>query len=317
MKVTWNFGEFLSARSVAGETIIELAKQYPNVWGITADQGGALKQFKKDFPDRFIDVGIAEQNLSGIAAGLALEGNIPFIFGMIPFMSMRACEQNRTAICYQDLPVRFIGTGGGLTSGAGSTHNAMEDIGIMKSLVNMAVLSIGDPNMVGEIMKLSMTYPHPLYLRLAQGKQDRMIYEPGTYTVKVGGGMIAREGKDATIFTYGEMVFEALEAAAILEKDGIDARVVDLYSIKPVDKELLFKCIEETGNILVLEDHLTDCGLASVISDACMDEAIFPKKFKRLGIPQIYAGFGSGEQLRKKYGYDKTAAAAAVKAMVK
>jgi len=129
---------------------------------------------------------VAEQNLAGIAAGLALEGNIPFIAGMIPFMTMRACEQNRTAICYQDLPVRFIGTGGGLTSGGGSTHNAMEDIAIMKSMVNMNVLSIGDPNMVRDIMLLSMTFPHPLYIRLAQGKKDRMLYEPGAYTYKIG-----------------------------------------------------------------------------------------------------------------------------------
>ncbi len=316
MKVTWNFGSFLSARSVAGDTIIELAKKYPNVWAITADQGGALKQYKKDFPERYIDVGIAEQNLAGIAAGLALEGNIPFIFGMIPFMTMRACEQNRTAICYQDLPVRFIGTGGGLTSGAGSTHNAMEDIGIMKSLVNMTVLSIGDPNMVRDIMLLSMTYPHPLYLRLAQGKQDRMLYEPGKYEFKIGMGLTARDGKDATIFAHGEMVFEALEAADTLVKDGIKVRVIDMYSIKPVDKDLVIKAVKETGNVLVLEDHLTDCGLASVIADVFADAGVYPKKFKRLGIPQVYAGFGSGEELRKKYGYDKTAAASAVKQML-
>ena len=142
MKMTFNFGSFMSARSVVGDTLHELGLKHNNVWGLTADTGGWLAPFKKDFPDRFIDVGIAEQNLAGIAAGLALEGNIPFIAGMVPFMTMRACEQNRTAVCYQDLPVRFIGTGGGLTSGGGSTHNAMEDIAIMKSLVNMTVLSI-------------------------------------------------------------------------------------------------------------------------------------------------------------------------------
>ena len=241
MKVTFNFGSFLSARSVAGDTIIELGQKYNNVWALTADTGGALKQFKKDFPDRYIDVGVAEQNLAGIAAGLALEGNIPFISGMIPFMTMRACEQNRTAICYQDLPVRFIGTGGGLTSGGGSTHNAMEDISIMKSLVNMTVLSIGDPNMVRDIMLLSMTYPHPLYLRLAQGKKDRMLYEPGKYEYKIGMGLTARDGKDATIIAHGEMVFEALEAANALAAEGIDVRVIDMYSIKPVDKDLVLK----------------------------------------------------------------------------
>jgi transketolase len=315
-KVTFTLGALLSARSVTGDTIVELAQKYKNVWAITADTGSALKQFKKKFPERYIDVGVAEQNVAGIAAGLALEGNIPFIYGMIPFMVMRACEQNRTAICYQDLPVRFIGTGGGLTSGGGSTHNAMEDIGIMKSLVNMTVLSIGDPNMVRDIMLLSMDYPHPMYLRLAEGKKDHMLYEPGKYAYKIGMGLTAREGKDATIIAHGEMVFEALEAANLLAAEGIDTRVVDMYSIKPLDKEILFKAVTETKNILVLEDHLMDCGLASSISDAFADEGIYPKKFKRLGIPQVYAGFGSGEALRKKYGYDKTAAAAALMKML-
>lgn len=317
MKVTWNFGSFLSARSVAGDTIIELAQKHNNVWAITADTGGALKQFKKVFPERYIDVGIAEQNLAGIAAGLALEGNIPFIFGMIPFMTMRACEQNRTAICYQDLPVRFIGTGGGLTSGAGSTHNAMEDIGIMKSLVNMTVLSIGDPNMVRDIMLLSMTYPHPLYLRLAQGKKDRMLYEPGKYQYQIGMGLTARDGKDATIFAHGEMVYEALEAANTLAAEGIDTRVIDMYSIKPIDTALALKAVKETGHIVVLEDHLMDCGLASALADVFADSGVYPKKFKRLGIPQVYAGFGSGEELRIKYGYDKNATATAVKSLLK
>jgi transketolase len=317
MKVTFNFGDFLSARSVMGNTLFELAKQNDNVWALTADTGGALKEYKKTFPDRYVDVGVAEQNLAGIAAGLALEGNIPFIAGMIPFMVMRACEQNRTAICYQDLPVRFIGTGGGLTSGGGSTHNAMEDISIMKSMVNMTVLSIGDPNMVRDIMLLSMTYPHPLYLRLAQGKKDRMLYEPGKYEYKIGIGLTAREGKDATIFAHGEMVYEALESANILAGEGINIRVIDMYSIKPVDKDLIVKAVQETHHILVLEDHLMEGGLASTIADVFADAGVYPRKFKRLGIPQVYAGFGSGPDLRKKYGYDKTAAVAAVRNLLK
>jgi transketolase len=317
MKMTFNFGSFLSARSVVGETLHELGQKHNNVWALTADTGGALAAFKKDFPDRFIDTGVAEQNCAGIAAGLALEGNIPFIAGMIPFMTMRACEQNRTAICYQDLPVRFIGTGGGLTSGGGSTHNAMEDISIMKSLVNMTVLSIGDPNMIRDIMILSMEYPHPLYIRLAQGKKDRMLYEPGTRTYKIGAGITARDGKDATIIAHGEMVYVALEAAKTLAADGIDVRVIDMYSIKPLDKDLLMKAVKETQNIVVLEDHLMDGGLASVIADAFADGNIYPENFKRLGIPQVFAGFGSGEELRKKYGYDDTATVAAIKQMLK
>lgn len=317
MKVTFNFGSFLSARSVMGDTMYELGQKHGNVWALTADTGGALKEFKKDFPDRYIDVGVAEQNLAGIASGLALEGNIPFIAGMIPFMTMRACEQNRTAICYQDLPVRFIGTGGGLTSGGGSTHNAMEDISIMKSLVNMTVLSIGDPNMVRDIMILSLDYPHPLYIRLAQGKKDRMLYEPGAHTYEIGMGITARDGNDASIIAHGEMVFEALEAANALAAERINVRVIDMYSIKPLDKDLVFKTIEETNNILVLEDHLMEGGLASTIADLLVDSGVYPKNFKRLGIPQVYAGFGSGEELRAKYGYDKVATVAAVKEMLK
>ncbi len=316
MRVTFNFGNFLSARSVMGDTLHELGEKYDNVWALTADTGGSIKTFRQDFPDRFIDVGIAEQNLAGIAAGLALEGNIPFIAGMIPFMTMRACEQNRTAICYQDLPVRFIGTGGGLTSGGGSTHNAMEDIAIMKALVNMTVLSIGDPNMVRDIMLLSMDHPHPLYIRLAQGKKDRMLYEPGVYTYEIGMGLTPRDGTDVTIIAHGEMVFEALGAADTLKKEGISTRVIDMYSIKPLDAELVFKAVKETGNILVLEDHLMEGGLASSIADALVDGGVFPAKFKRLGIPQVYAGFGSGEAQRMKYGYDQRAVVASIKEMV-
>ena len=317
VRMTRNFGSFGSGRSVVGQTILELGQKHPNVWAMSADTGGSLAAFRQAFPDRFIDVGIAEQNLAGIAAGLALEGNIPFISGMIPFMVMRACEQNRTEIAYQDLPVRLIGTGGGLTSGGGSTHNGMEDIAIMKSMVNMTVLSIGDPNMIKDILYLSIDYPHPIYIRLAQGKQDRLLYEPGSAKFEIGKGLPVREGKDATIIAHGEMVFQSLEAAKDLEAEGINVRVIDMYSIDPVDKDLILKVTRETGNILVVEDHLMEGGLASTVADVFADAGVYPKKFKRLGIPQIYAGFGSGMEQRKKYGYDKAATVAAVKAMVR
>ncbi|OGO23313.1 MAG: hypothetical protein A2Z28_03260 [Chloroflexi bacterium RBG_16_51_9] len=317
VRMTRNFGSFGSGRSVVGQTILELGQKYDNVWAMAADTGGSLAAFRQAFPDRFIDVGIAEQNLAGIAAGLALEGNIPFISGMIPFMVMRACEQNRTEIAYQDLPVRLIGTGGGLTSGGGSTHNAMEDIAIMKSMVNMTVLSIGDPNMIKDILILSMTYPHPMFIRLAQGKQDRLLYEPGSITFEIGKGLPVRAGKDATLIAHGEMVFQSIEAAKDLEAEGISVGVIDMYSIKPVDKDLIIKTVRETGNILVIEDHLMEGGLASTVADVFADSGVYPKKFKRLGIPQVYAGFGSAQEQRKKYGYDKAATVAAVKGMLK
>lgn len=318
MANTFNFDDlFMSARSVIGDTLHEIGGNDKSLFVVTSDIGSSLKAFKKDYPERYIDVGIAEQNGAGVAAGLALEGNKPVIMGMIPFLTMRACEQVRTDICYQNLPVRIIGTGGGLTSGGGSTHNAMEDIAIMRSLVNMTVISIGDPNMIRDILYLGMDYPGPMFIRLAQGKSDRVLYEPGTKTYEIGKGLIAREGKDVTIMAHGEMVAQALDAAAILADKGIDTRVVDMYSIKPLDEELVLKCVEETGKLVILEDHLMIGGLASAIADLLIDRAIQPKGFKRLGIPQVYAGFGSSEELRAKYGYDTEATIKAVEMLLK
>lgn len=317
MSTSFNFGMWISGRTVIGDTLHELGLEHPNLWVLTPDIGMALKAFQKDCSDRYVDVGIAEQNVCGIAAGLALEGNIPVIMGMIPFLTMRSCEQVRSAICYQNLPVRIIGTGGGLTSGGGSTHNAMEDIAIMKSLVNMTVISIGDPNMIRDILNASMTYPGPMFIRLAQGKKDRVIYEPGTIKYEIGKGITARDGKDVTIFAHGEMVGIALDAADILEEEGINVRVVDMFTIKPIDEDIIKKAIDETGKIIVLEDHLMSGGLASSIADVFADNGTYPEKFLRLGIPQVYAGFGSGEELHKKYGYDMNSTINAVREICK
>lgn len=317
MKASFNFDAiFASGRDNTGRKLEELASRFDNVWVLTADTGGFLGQYKKDYGDRFVDVGIAEQNVMGTAAGLALAGNVCFVTGMIPFMTMRACEQVRTAICYQNLPVRLIGTGGGLTSGGGSTHNAMEDVALMRSLVNMTVISVADPNMIPDLLEESMTYPGPMYIRLAQGKKDRVIYEPGTAKYQIGKGLIVREGADVTIFAHGEMVGEAMDAALELEKEGIQALVADLYSIKPLDEELIMSCTRKTGKVIVLEDHLMYGGLASAVADVYVDRQEMPVKFRRMGIPQVYAGFGSGAELQHKYGYDAEAVAAAVREMV-
>lgn len=262
----------MSGRSVIGDTLYEIGQKDERLFVCTPDIGGALQSFRDTFPERYIDPGICEQNVIGIAAGLALEGNIPVVMGMIPFLSMRACEQIRTDVCYQNLPVRIIGTGGGLTSSGGSTHNAMEDISILKTLVNMSILSIGDPNLIRDALLIGMDYPGPMYIRLAQGKSDTVIYEPGSVTLALGKGIVAR--------------------------------VVDMVSIKPLDTELVLRCIRETKDVIVLEDHLTYGGLASSIADIIADYQIYPRHFKRLGIPQVYAGFGSGAELRRKYGYD-------------
>jgi transketolase len=310
------FGERISARAMVGSTLLALGEEHPNVWGLTADVGAPIAPFAAAFPDRYVDVGIAEANLAGIAAGLALEGMIPFIAGMAPFVSMRALEQNRTDICYQDLPVRFVGWGAGLVNAGGSTHNAMEDIALMKALVNMTVLSIADPNMVGALMRASMTYEHPVYFRIGKGKADRMLYDPATTDTPIGTGLVARPGTDATIFSHGEIMWEALQAADELAGEGISVRVIDMYTIKPLDLDLVVAAVEETGNIVVLEDHLMEGGLATSLADAFVDHGVYPRRFKRLGTPQVYVGFGSAEEQWAKYGYDRAATVAAVKHML-
>ncbi|CDJ98979.1 Transketolase C-terminal section [Microbacterium sp. C448] len=317
MPVTFTFGEFLGARSVIGTTLAELGDEYPNLWVLTPDIGATLVEFRDKFPERFLDVGLAEQACVGISAGLAYDGNIPVVSGMLPFLSMRALEQIRTDVCYPNLPVKIIGTHGGLVGNGGSTHYAVEDLTLMGALTNMTVTSIGDPLMVGEVLRQSMTMTGPLYIRLAVGKKDKVLYEPGTQDIRIGKGIIAREGTDATIFTHGTTVAQALDAADELAKDGRSIRVVDMWTLKPIDEELIIRSAAETdGRFIVLEDHLAYGGLATRIADVVTDNGVHLTAFERLGIPQVYAGFGEDEQLRDKHGYGLEATIAAIRRVI-
>ncbi len=308
MPVTFTFGEWFSARTVIGQTLADLGEEYPNLWAVTPDIGMTLVEFREKFPDRFLDVGLAEQVAVGVAAGLAYEGNIPVVSGMLPFLSMRALEQIRTDVCYPNLPVKIIGTHGGLVGNGGSTHYAVEDLSLMCSLTNMTVTSIGDPLMVGEILRQSMKMQGPIYIRLAVGKSDMVLYEPGQHDIQIGKGIVAREGTDVTIFTHGTTVAQTLEAADALEAKGHSVRVVDMFTLKPIDADLIERCAKETGGrFVVVEDHLAYGGLASRIADVVVDRGINLTGFERLGIPQVFSGFGDDEELRNKYGYGLSA----------
>ncbi|MGW9403385.1 transketolase family protein [Arthrobacter sp. NPDC055585] len=317
MPETFTFGEMLSARSVIGTTLAELGEANENLWVLTPDIGATLVEFRDKFPERFVDVGLAEQACVGIAAGLAYDGNIPVVSGMLPFLSMRALEQVRSDVCYPNLPVKIIGTHGGLVGNGGSTHYAVEDLALMCALTNMTVTSVGDPLMVGEVIRQSMTMQGPIYIRLAVGKKDKVLYEPGQHEVRIGKGIIAREGTDATIFTHGTVVAQALDAAEELAKDGRSVRVVDMFTLKPIDEELIVRCAAETdGRFVILEDHLAYGGLASRVADVVADRGIRLSAFERLGIPQIYAGFGDDEELRDKHGYGLSATIAATRRVI-
>ncbi len=306
MKQSYTLDEYNSARSVVGDTITELGGKDNRVWLLTPDIGFGCKDFQEEYPDRFIDIGIAEQNVVGISAGLAYDGNIPFIIGMMPFMSMRALEQVRTDLCYPNLPVRIIANYAGLTGNGGSTHYAMEDMALYSSLVNMTVCAASDPVQLRQIIERSLNYNGPLSIRIDPGKENRILYGEDAI-FEIGKGYTARDGKDITVIACGEMVDYALRLHEAAQAEGISVRVVDMFTVKPLDEELVLKAADETGRIIVWEDHLMKNGLASAVADVLCDQGVSVKSFKRFGIPQVYPGFGSAEELYHLYQYDMEA----------
>ncbi|NLF27144.1 MAG: transketolase [Clostridiales bacterium] len=297
-------GDILNTRAVVSRAMCDMAESNPGIWALTSDCGGNLRDFIERYPDRFVDTGIAEQNAAGIAAGLALSGAVPYIVGMTPFVTMRCFEQNRTAIAYQNLPVRIVGWVGGMTSGGGSTHYALEDIAIMRSIANMRVVSISDPLMAYAALRASETAAGPMFLRLTMAKADPVIYEPGSVPFELGRGILAHEGGDTTLLVHGGPVRDAIRLAAELDGEGVHVRVVDMWSIKPLDRELVLDSVRKTGKMVVWEDHFASGGLASAVADCLVDAGVAPEKFVRVGIPETYPGFGPSGELYKKYGMD-------------
>ncbi len=250
----------------------------------------------------------------GVSAGLALEGAVPFIIGMMPFMSMRALEQVRTDVCYPKLPVRIIANYSGLTGNGGSTHYAMEDMALFSSLVNMTVCAPADPNQLRQIILKSVDWDGPMAIRMDPGKNNAVLY-PEDAQFEIGRAYTAREGKDITIIACGEMVSEAIRISDTLGKEGISVRVIDMFTVKPLDREAVLKAAEETGRIVTWEDHLMNNGLSSAVSDVLTDNCVSLKSFKRFGIPQVYPGFGDSKELYHKYGYDGEAVTNYIKSL--
>lgn len=317
MNQKYKVGDTLSTREVLGEAISVAADMDDRVWALTSDCGGNMKTFIREHGDRFVDDGIAEQNAAGMAAGLALSGAIPYIMGMAPFVTMRAFEQNRSAIAYQNLPVRIVGYVAGMTTGGGSTHYAMEDLAIMRAVPNMAVMSVSDPLLGAEAIKAGIGYKGPYYLRCGNGKKDPVLYEPGSIKFEIGKGILAREGSDVSIITHGVMVKYAIALADRLIKEGIRVEVLDMFTIKPLDKELIRKSICKTGKIIVWEDHYIYGGLATAICEMLVEEKMRFEEFVRVGIPMTYPGFGGDTALYGKYKMDETAVEQLVRHLIR
>ena len=290
----------IATRQSFGEALKELGAENKNVVVLDADLSGATKTniFAKAYPDRFFDIGIAEQNMIGIAAGMSTCGKIPFASSFAVFVTGRVYDQIRNSVCYPNLNVKICGTHSGLTVGEdGATHQMLEDINLMKALPNMNILSPSDDTQTKWAIKEAAKINGPVYIRLCR-LATPLIYDKET-KFEFGKGICFGEGTDATVFATGDMVYKALEAQEILKSHGKDIRVVDIHTIKPIDEDLIIKCAKETEKLISIEDHSIIGGLGSSISDVLTEK--YPKKLIKLGAND-FGKSGKAEDVLEYFG---------------
>ena len=291
----------IATRESFGKALAELKDE--NIVVLDADLSSSTKTnlFQEKYPNRFIENGIAEADMIGTAAGLATCGKIPFAATFAAFATGRVYDQIRTSIAYPNLNVKIIGTHSGITVGEdGATHQMLEDINLMRGLPNMTVISPSDDISTRKLVKEISKYEGPVYLRLSRMKTPN-IYTDDT-EFKIGKGIEIGEGTDGTIFAAGDILSEVLRAQELLKGDDIDIRVVDMYSIKPIDRELIVKCAKETGILFSVEDHNVIGGLGSAVAEVLCDEC--PKKLHRVGINDTFGKSGTEKDLLKYYKLD-------------
>ena len=298
----------VATRESYGKALEKLGENNENIVVLDADLSTATKTeiFAKRFPDRFINVGIAEQNMMGIAAGLSTFGKIPYVSTFAVFAAGRAYEQIRNSIAYPKLNVKICATHAGITVGEdGATHQMLEDIGLMRGLPNMTVMSTSDDAQtrwaVEEISKIN----GPVYLRLCRMKTPKIYNEKETEKFKIGKGIQIGKGTDASIIATGVTVSEAIKAKEILKEQGINVRVIDIHTIKPIDKDLIIKCAKETKRIITVEDHNIIGGLGTAVSDVLSEE--YPVKVEKMGLPDVFGRSGKAEELMRYFKIDSTA----------
>ena len=301
-----NINRKIATRASYGEALAELGGENENVVVLDADLSGATKTsvFAKKFPDRFFDVGIAEQDLMGTATGMATFGKIPYVSTFAVFAAGRAYDQVRNTIAHTNSNVKICATHAGITVGEdGATHQMLEDIGMMKAIPNMTVICPSDDTQTKWIIKEISKIDGQVYVRLSR-LATPVIYEEDNQ-FEIGKGVQIGNGTDATIIATGVTVAEALKAQEILKGKGIDVRVVDMHTIKPIDKELIIKCAKETKRIITIEDHSTIGGLGSSVCDVLSEN--YPTKVEKMGINDKFGESGKAEELMRFYGIDAQA----------
>ena len=302
-----------ATRESFGEAVTALAAENPNIVVLDADLAEATKTgiFKKKYPERFFDCGIAEQNMIGIAAGLATCGKIPFAASFAMFAAGRAFEQVRNSVGYPHLNVKIAGSHAGISVGEdGATHQCCEDLALMRTIPGMVVLNPADHYEMLAAVKAAAAYEGPVYIRLGRLAAES-VHNNDDYTFELGKGITLRDGKDITVVATGLMVQEAVKAAQDLEAQGIDARVIDIHTIKPLDVDLLVKAARETGRIVTVEEHNVIGGLGEAVA-SCLSE-ICPTPVTKIGIYDQFGHSGPAVDLLKEFGLSAENIAATVK----
>ena len=289
---------------VAGEELADLADSDPRIIVLTADLAHANRtiDFAARHPERFFNVGVAEQNMVSIAAGLASTGLVPFAATFAAYLALLACEQIRTDCAYTGMPVRLLAHHSGMSLGYyGTSHHALEDLGIMRSIAELTVVCAADANELRAILRRSLDLPGPMYIRLGRGR-DADVY-PDVPALEIGKAIRLREGGDLTIIATGSEVRASLDAADGLAADGVEARVVDMHTVDPLDRDEVLAAAEETGAILTVEEHNVTGGLGSAVAETLADEGA-RATLRRHGVPDVHVVLGPPAALYNRYRLD-------------
>ena len=293
----------MGSRGVFGQAILSLAETKKDLMVLSADLGSSsgLSRFKNAFPDKFINIGISEQNMIGVAAGLAKEGSVVFATSFAPFIAMRSSEQIRMNMGYMDLNIKAVAIGSGIAMAfLGNSHYGIEDASIMRSIPNLTVVSPAD---CGEIVKTvfaAAEYEGPMYIRLTGEANNPVVYKED-YNFEIGKAITLREGSEITIIANGTMVYESLEAAKILELEGLSATVVNMHTIKPLDTSVIDKAVASSKLIVSVEEHSVIGGLGGAISEYKTSLRNAPPQLI-IGLPDKFGKVGEHRYLLEKYG---------------
>ncbi|HEV2522841.1 MAG TPA: transketolase C-terminal domain-containing protein [Candidatus Acidoferrales bacterium] len=283
--------------------LFELAKQDDRVVLIVGDLGfGVVTPFMEQLPRQFLNAGVAEQNMTGMAAGMALSGKIALTYSIANFPTMRCLEQVRNDVCYHNANVKIVSVGGGFTYGAmGATHHALEDIAVMRAMPGLTVVAPGDPVEARAATRAVIAYRGPCYLRL--GKAGEPVVHQSPIDFELGKAIRMREGKDATLISTGGILLNVVRAAERLAKEGIETRLLSMHTVKPLDTEAVLAAARETGAIFTIEEHSVLGGLGSAVAEVLAESEGIKVPFKRIGVPSGFSPhIGSQEYMQERHG---------------